>query len=145
MGLHVLVADDSVFVREIIRHHLERMGFQVVAEAANGAQALDLYKALRPDLVTLDIIMPEVDGIDAPAALKGIRRENPEVPIIIVSAVPFENTRHMFMDEAVLDYVAKPVKKSSFEKMRRKLSAIYPCVAKALPTTESGICGKKAQ
>ncbi len=136
MGLRVLVADDSVFIRDIIRHHLERLGFRVVAEAANGAQALALFKTLKPDFVTLDIIMPQVDGIDALAAFRGIRSENPEVPILIVSAVPFDKTRDTFMNEGALDYVVKPFNKSSFEAIRRKLGVIYPGAEQASPASE---------
>jgi len=136
MGLRVLVADDSLFIRDIIRHHLERLGFQVVAEAANGAQALNLYKTLKPDFVTLDIIMPQVDGIDALAAFRGIKSENPEVPILIVSAVPFDKTRDTFMNEGALDYVTKPFNKSSFERIRSKLGAIYPTAAEHSPESQ---------
>ena len=132
MGLRVLVADDSVFIRDIIRHHLERLGFRVVAEAANAAQALALFKTLKPDLVTLDIIMPQVDGIDSLAAFRGIKREDPDVPVLIVSAVPFDTSRDAFMNEGALDYVIKPFSRSSFERIRRKLGAIYPEVA-AIP------------
>jgi len=136
MGLRVLVADDSVFIRDIIRHHLERLGFQVVAEAGNGAQALALFKTLRPDFVTLDIIMPQVDGIDSLAAFRMIKSEDPEVPILIVSAVPFDKTRDAFMNEGALDYVVKPFNKSSFEEIRRKLGVIYPAAKRGLPASE---------
>ena len=136
MGLRVLVADDSLFIRDIIRHHLERLGFQVVAEAANGSQALALFKTLRPDFVTLDIIMPQVDGIDALAAFRMIKSEDPEVPILIVSAVPFDKTRDTFMNEGALDYVVKPFNKSSFEEIRRKLGVIYPAAGQGLPADE---------
>jgi two-component system chemotaxis response regulator CheY len=127
-GLRVLVADDSIFMRDIIRHHLERLGFQVVAEAANGAQALTLFRTLKPDLVTLDVIMPQVDGIDAMAAFRMIKSEAPGVPILIVSAVRFEKTRESFMNEGALDYLVKPFNKNSFDEVRRKLEGIFPRV-----------------
>jgi two-component system chemotaxis response regulator CheY len=136
MGLRVLVADDSLFIRDLIRHHLERLGFKVVGEAANGAQAVALFKTLRPDFVTLDIIMPQVDGIDALAAFRGIKGEDPEVPILIVSAVPFDKTRETFMSEGALDYITKPFNKSSFEGIRRKLGALFAKAGKSSPAAE---------
>ena len=145
MGLRVLVADDSLFIRDIIRHHLERLGFQVVAEAANGAQALALFKTLRPDFVTLDIIMPQVDGIDALAAFRMIKSEDPAVPILIVSAVPFDKTRDAFMNEGALDYVVKPFNKSSFEAIRQKLGVIYPAAGQDLPASELGPRDRRSQ
>lgn len=136
MGLRVLVADDSIFIRDLIRHHLERLGFRVVAEATNGAQALALFKTLKPDFVTLDVVMPQVDGIDALAAFRMMKSEAPEVPILIVSAIPFDKTREAFMNEGALDFVVKPLKKSSFEEVRRKLGAIYPIAGAGLPASE---------
>jgi len=126
--LRVLVADDSIFIRDIIRHHLERLGFQVVGEATNGAQAITLFRTLKPDFVTLDVIMPQVDGIDAMAAFRMIKSEAPGVPILIVSAVPFEKTRESFMNEGALDYLVKPFNKNSFDEVRRKLEGIFPRV-----------------
>lgn len=125
MELRVLVADDSLFIREMIRHYLERMGLRVVAEAANAAQTLTLFKTLKPDFVVLDVIMPQVDGIDSLAAFRTIRSEAPEVPILIVTAIPFEQTREVFMKEGALGYVLKPLNKHSFDEVGRKLSVIY--------------------
>ena len=136
--LRVLVADDSIFIRDIIRHHLERLGFQVVAEAANGAQALALFRTLRPDFVTLDVIMPQVDGIDALATFRTIKSEAPEVPILIVSAVPFEKTRENFMNEGALDYLVKPFNKNSFDEVRRKLEVIFPRIGHGLADSAFG-------
>ena len=124
--LRVLVADDSILIRDIIRHHLERLGFQVVGEATNGAQAITLFRTLKPDFVTLDVIMPQVDGIDAMAAFRMIKSEAPGVPILVVSAVPFETTRESFMNEGALDYIIKPFTKNSFDEVRRKLGRIFP-------------------
>lgn len=126
MELRVLIADDSIFIRDIIRHHLERFGYKVVAEAENGSQALTLFKTLRPDLVTLDVIMPQVDGIDALNAFRQIKKEDPKVPILIVSAVPFDKTRDTFMSEGALDYLVKPFNKRCFDEVKRKLEAIRP-------------------
>jgi two-component system, chemotaxis family, chemotaxis protein CheY len=124
--IRALVADDSVFIRDLIRRHLERIGCQVVAEAENASQALTLFRSLRPDFVTLDIVMAEADGIDTLAAFRAIRKEAPRVPIVIVTAVPFDESRDTFMKNGALDYVVKPFNIGSFEQIRRKLAAIFP-------------------
>ena len=131
MAVRVLIADDSIFIRDIIRHHLERFGCQVVAEAENGAQALSLYKTLKPDFVTLDVVMPHVDGIDALTAFRMIKKEDPATPILVVSAVPFEKTRETFLAEGALDYVIKPFNKFYFDQVRRKLERIFPEIGQA--------------
>lgn len=124
--IRTLVADDSVFIRDLIRRHLERIGCQVVAEAENASQALRLFRSLRPDLVTLDIVMAEADGIDTLAAFRAIRKEAPRVPIVIVTAVPFDESRDSFMRDGALDYLVKPFNNAAFERIRRKLTVIIP-------------------
>ena len=90
MAVRALIADDSFFIRDVIRRHFERIGCQIVAEAENASQALSLFRTLKPELVTLDIVMAEVDGIDTLGAFNAIRKAAPDVPIIVVSAMPFE-------------------------------------------------------
>ena len=136
MSVRVLIADDSIFIRDIIRHHLEHFGCKIVAEAENGAQAVSLFKTLKPDFVTLDVVMPHVDGIDALSAFRLIKRESPQVPILVVSAVPFEKTREAFMSEGALDYVIKPFNKFYFEQVRRKLERIFPEIIPTRPASE---------
>jgi len=65
MSKRVLVVDDAVVMRMMIKGILSKYGFDVVGEAQNGAEAVDKYKALSPDLVTMDMVMPEMDGITA--------------------------------------------------------------------------------
>ena len=75
MNNTVLVCDDAVFMRTMIGDILTQAGLEVVGEADSGTQAVEKYKALRPDLVTMDIIMPEMGGIDAVKAISIHRRE----------------------------------------------------------------------
>ena len=65
VSVEALIIDDSPVARRIIRHHLEQIGCKVVGEAENGFQGLNLFRELKPDLVTLDLIMPTFQGIDA--------------------------------------------------------------------------------
>src|SRR5437763_15709796 len=92
MAVQVMIVDDSASSRILIRHHLEGLGCRVVGEAENPREALRLYDALsafesqKPNLVTLDLVMDHVDGIDALTAFRELRRKDPAIPILIISA-----------------------------------------------------------
>jgi two-component system chemotaxis response regulator CheY len=128
-GNHVpittLIVDDSPFARTVIRHHLTKFGCRVAGEAENAAQAIRMFHELRPDLVTLDVMMPEVDGFDSLRAFRQMRSEKPGLAIIVVSAVPFDKTRDTFIGEGALAYVVKPFTQFSFEPVRRKLVQVF--------------------
>ncbi|MHB8836687.1 MAG: response regulator [Candidatus Methylomirabilia bacterium] len=79
-----VVADDSAFARHFIGGIVKKLGGQVVGEASNGAKAVELYESLRPELIFLDITMPEVDGVEA---LRRIRTSDTAARVIIVSAL----------------------------------------------------------
>ena len=68
----VLIVDDAAFMRMMIKDILEKNGFEVVGEASNGIKGVELYKTEKPDIVTMDITMPEMDGIEAVKAIKSI-------------------------------------------------------------------------
>lgn len=103
----VLIVDDAAFIRMAIKNILIKHDFEVVDEAENGLVGLNRYKELRPDLVTMDITMPEMTGLEA---LKEIIAFDPEAKIVMVSAVGQE---HMVM-EAILNgaksFILKPFK-----------------------------------
>ena len=82
MTVSALIIDDSPFARKIIRHHLTKLGFKVVGEAETAAQGLKLFRELKPKLVTLDVMMPERDGIDSLAALRTMRNEAPDLAVV---------------------------------------------------------------
>ena len=127
MTLPALIIDDSPFARKIIRHHLTKLGFHVVGEADTAAQGLHLFRELKPRLVTLDVMMPEREGIDSLAAFRAIRKEAPDAAmVVVVSAVPFEKTRDTFLNEGAMAYVIKPFNQFSFEPVRQKLQRAFP-------------------
>jgi len=126
MSIRVLIIDDSPFARKIIQHHLQKCGCQIVGEAENAAQALKLFRDLKPDLVTLDVMMPECNGIDSLRAFRLMRNEVPNVQIIVVSSVPFEKTRNTFLEEGALAYIVKPFNQYSLDTVRRKLTRVFP-------------------
>ena len=126
MSVNVLIVDDSPFARKVIRHHLEQFGCKIIGEAENGAQAVRMYEELRPELVTLDVMMPAADGVDSLAAFRTIRHQNPGAAILVVTAVPFEKTRDTFMEEGALGYIVKPFNKYSFDQVRLRLGRVFP-------------------
>ena len=101
----ILIVDDAAFMRMMIKDILTKNGYEVVAEAANGVQAVELYKTHQPDLVTMDITMPEMDGIEA---VKQIKAVNPGAKIVMCSAM---GQQSMVMDAiraGAKDFIVKP-------------------------------------
>lgn len=125
-----LIVDDSPFVRAIIRHHLVAAGFSVVGEAENAEDGLKLFRDLRPNLVTLDVMMPVVGELDSLAAFRAIRKENPESVVVVVSVLPFEKVRESFLKEGAIAYITKPFNQYSFEPVRQRLTRVFPDLAR---------------
>jgi two-component system chemotaxis response regulator CheY len=101
----VLIVDDATFMRMMIKDILEKNGYQVIGEAGNGLKAVELYKAEKPDVVTMDITMPEMDGIEA---VKAIREFDPSAKIVMCSAM---GQQSMVMDAiraGAKDFIVKP-------------------------------------
>ena len=126
MAVEALIIDDSPVARRIIRHHLEQIGCKIAGEAENPAIGVKLFRKCKPKIVTLDLIMPSVEGIDAITAFRIMRKENPSAAILVVSAVPFEKTRRSMIDEGALAYIIKPFNKFSFEQARTRLLREFP-------------------
>lgn len=101
----VLIVDDAAFMRMMIKDILEKNGYQVVGEASNGLKAVEIYKAEKPDVVTMDITMPDMDGIEA---VKAIKAFDPAAKIIMCSAM---GQQTMVMDairSGARDFIVKP-------------------------------------
>jgi len=116
-----LIVDDSPVARRVIRHHLSKFGCKVVGEADTAAQGMRLFDEFHPALVTLDLMMPMVDGVEALECFRAMRHNSPDVAVIIVSSVPFDRTRGTFLKEGALAYMVKPFNQFSFEPVRQKL------------------------
>lgn len=101
----VLIVDDTKFMRGMLKAILTKKGLEVVGEAANGREAIEKYKELKPDLVTMDIIMPEVDGIQA---VKEIVAINPEAKILMCSAMGQQALVIEAIQAGAKDFVIKP-------------------------------------
>lgn len=105
----VLVVDDAVVMRMMIKDILSKNGFEIVGEAQNGAEAVEKYKDLRPDVVTMDMVMPGVDGI---AAVKQIVSEDPAAKILMCTSLGQEALLNEAMQAGATSYITKPFQPS---------------------------------
>jgi len=114
----VLVVDDALFMRLGLKTMLEKNGFQVIGEAANGVVAVEKYKELHPDLVTMDITMPEVDGVEA---LRQIRAFDGNAKVVMVSAMGQEVMIRSAIMAGAKNFIVKPFTEESVMKVLSKL------------------------
>ncbi|WP_088105102.1 response regulator [Halalkalibacter urbisdiaboli] len=105
MSHKVLIVDDAAFMRMMIKDILSKNGFEVVGEANDGAQAVEKYQELSPDLVTMDITMPEKDGI---TALKEIKSFDPNAKVIMCSAMGQQAMVIDAIQAGAKDFIVKP-------------------------------------
>ena len=105
MGFRVLIVDDAAFMRMMLRDILSKNGFEIVGEAENGKIAVQMYEELKPDVVTMDITMPEMDGI---AAVKEIKTTYPEAKVVMVSAVGQQAMVIEAIRSGAADFIVKP-------------------------------------
>ena len=111
-----LVVDDAIFMRTVLKKMLSEAGFTVIGEAGNGLQAIEMAEQLKPDIVTLDITMPEMDGIEA---IEKILEVSPDTKIIMCSAMGQHSKVVEAIKKGARDFVVKPFEKT------RVLQAIY--------------------
>jgi two-component system chemotaxis response regulator CheY len=101
----VLIVDDAAFMRMMLKDILTKNGFEVVGEAENGQVAISMYKDLNPDIVTMDITMPEMNGIEAVKAIKAV---NPGCKIVMVSAMGQQSMVIEAIQAGAKDFIVKP-------------------------------------
>jgi two-component system chemotaxis response regulator CheY len=107
MPKRVLIADDAVFMRELLREILGEAGYEIAAEAADGTEAVDRFREQSPDLVTLDIVMPRKSGLDA---LREILALNPGACVVMCSALGQEALVMESLEAGARDFIVKPFK-----------------------------------
>ncbi|MFY9176245.1 MAG: response regulator [Caldicoprobacterales bacterium] len=105
MSKKILIVDDAAFMRMMIKDILTKNGYTVVGEAENGAKAIEKYKELKPDLVIMDITMPEVDGIQA---VRGIKQIDENANIIMCSAMGQQAMVIESIQAGAKDFIVKP-------------------------------------
>ena len=115
--MRVLICDDAMFMRMMLKDILSKNGYEVCGEAANGREAIEKYIELRPDLVLLDITMPEMDGI---TALKEIKHIDPQAVVVVCSAMGQQNMVIEAIQNGALDFIVKPFQQNRvIESLRR--------------------------
>lgn len=105
MAKNILICDDAAFMRMMIKDILTKNGYTVVGEAENGAKAVEKYAELKPDLVLMDITMPEMDGIQA---LKKIKEVDPSATVIMCSAMGQQAMVIESIQSGAKDFIVKP-------------------------------------
>jgi two-component system chemotaxis response regulator CheY len=101
----LLVVDDALFMRKMICGVAAEAGWQVVAEACNGAEAVSLYQQYRPDLVTMDLVMPVMGGLEA---LRQIRAVDPQAQVVVVTALDQKQSLMDSIRDGAIDFIVKP-------------------------------------
>ena len=105
MGKNILICDDAAFMRMMIKDILSKSGYNVVGEAENGLVAVDKFVETNPDLVLMDITMPEMDGINA---LKKIKEKDPNASVIMCSAMGQQAMVIESIQAGAKDFIVKP-------------------------------------
>jgi len=110
MRRRALIVDDALFMRNYIKGILERIDFEVCGEASSAPEAVEKYKELKPDLVTMDIIMPQIENLDGVGAVKEIINVDPKANIIVISAVGEEPVVKEVLACGAKTFLVKPFK-----------------------------------
>lgn len=109
MGKKILLVDDAQIVRMMLKDILVPLGYEIVGEACDGNEGVQKYKQLKPDLVTMDIVMPDKDGIEA---LKEILEFDPNAKVIMVTAIDQKDYLKKAITLGAFDYIVKPFEDS---------------------------------
>jgi two-component system chemotaxis response regulator CheY len=116
----LLVVDDALFMRKLICGVAAEAGWQVVGEATNGEQAVALYEQLKPDLVTMDLVMPIMGGLEA---LRKIRELDPQAQVVVVTALDQKQALMDAIRDGAFDFIVKPFERERMLNLLHKLGA----------------------
>jgi two-component system chemotaxis response regulator CheY len=114
----VLVVDDALFMRKLLHSVAIEAGWEVVGEASDGAEAVALYQTLRPDLVTMDLVMPVMGGLEA---LRQIRAIDPIAKVVVVTALDQKQALMDSIRDGAIDFIVKPFERQRVLKLLAKL------------------------
>jgi two-component system chemotaxis response regulator CheY len=115
----LMVVDDALLMRKMIRDVAEETGWEIVGEARNGVEAVELYARLQPDLVTMDIVMPEMSGLEA---LRRIRASDPNAQVVMVTALNQKQTLMESIEDGAIDFIVKPFERERIVKLLNNVS-----------------------
>ncbi len=120
MAKRVLIVDDALIMRKRIKDVAERAGWEVAGEATNGEEAVELYRKESPDLVTLDIVMPKMDGV---TALKHVLAADPQARVVMISAVDQKEKLSECIGTGAVDFIVKPFDSARLKRFFEKYLA----------------------
>lgn len=106
--IKALIVDDALFMRKMLADILRKEGVSIAGEAENAKQAIQKYKEIKPDLVTMDIVMPKIDGLDGIGAVEEIIKGDPNAKIIMVTAMGQHSLMLDAMQAGAKDFIIKP-------------------------------------
>ncbi len=118
MSKRILITDDANFMRTMLAKIIKEHGYEVVGMAENGQKAIEQYKELSPDIVTMDITMPGMDGIEA---TKGIMEYDPDAKIVVCSAMGQKPMVLEAIEAGAKDFIVKPIKPEKVKETLDKL------------------------
>lgn len=116
----ILIVDDAVFMRQMLGKILAEQGHRICGEASNAREAVEKYKLLKPDLVTMDVVMPMMEEMDGIGAVKEIIKLDAEAKILIVSVMAHQNLVIEAIRAGAKDFITKPFKPSRVIEAVRK-------------------------
>jgi len=116
--MKIMIVDDAVFIRKVLKGILTELGYKVVAEASTGKDAIEQASKVKPDIITLDITLPDMSGIDV---LREIKKVNPTVQIIMVSALSGQEAVMQALREGAVNYITKPFSKEKIESVLKSV------------------------
>ncbi|MEF2968980.1 response regulator [Paenibacillus sp. M1] len=119
MSNKILVVDDAAFMRLMLKNMLTKNGYEIVGEAENGQEAIEKYRALTPDLVTMDITMPVMEGVEA---VRQIKSFDPDAKIIMCSAMGQQTMVVESLQAGARDFIVKPFQEERVLEAIRKVS-----------------------
>ncbi len=120
MAKRLLIVDDALIMRKRIKDIAERAGWEVAGEAADGEEAVEMYRKESPDLVTLDIVMPKMDGV---TALKQVLAADPDARVVMISAVDQKEKLSECIGSGAVDFIVKPFDSARLKRFFEKYLA----------------------
>ncbi len=120
MAKRLLIVDDALIMRKRIKDIAERAGWEVAGEATNGEEAVEMYRQESPDLVTLDIVMPKMDGV---TALKHVLAADPQARVVMISAVDQKEKLSECIGSGAIDFIVKPFDSARLKRFFEKYLA----------------------
>ena len=144
IAVNTLIVDDSSDTRAWLKVKLNGLGCTVVGEADNAAEGLRNFEALRPQLVTLDLVMPDIEGVTAMDLCRRISREDPDVAILVISARPTVDS-HEYLKLGAIGYLEKPF--VDFAQAAKLLRSYFPelKITGASPVKRHGLSARLTQ